>query len=61
MQDGFLFGRGGFEMKTDDSKNKTDLSVDKPACLEPINACLKHAEEHYGMTVNWQKSRLTDG
>jgi hypothetical protein len=38
-------------MHNDDSKNKSDLLVDKPACLEPINACLKHAEEHYGMTV----------
>jgi hypothetical protein len=38
-------------METDDSKNKTDLLVDKPECLEAINACLKHAEEHFGMTT----------
>jgi hypothetical protein len=51
MQSRFLFGRGGFEMKADNSKNKNDLPIDKPEYLEAINDCLKHAEEHFGMTT----------
>ncbi len=38
-------------MSNDDSKKNNAVQIDNPDLSEAINACLKHASEHYGLSV----------